>query len=667
LILIPLADPILIFLLVLLTILFATLLNRFHIPQIIGLILAGVAFGPHGFGVVADDQAFAMLGEVGLLYIMFQVGLDVDIHAFKLQKRQGIFFGAYTLLIPLGLGIAGGMIFLGMQIQQALLFAAMMACHTLIAYPIVNKMSVTDNKAINIVITGTIVAVTASLVLIACVMGFQSGDGVKELLWMTFGTVIFAVSIFWILPRCAKMFFAKFSDGMCQYVFVLAAALASAAIADIAGLEGILGAFFAGLVLNKYIKPASTLMTRVLFMGNVLFIPFFLIKVGMQMNIMAFVNGAETLKVAGIMIVIALSSKWIAARLIQWQEKLTREQGELIFGLTSGKAAASLAAVMLGVNAGLFDDNVMNGTIVMILVTVTVSSIVTEHSARKIAQERNKMLEVEEIGVERIMISVSNPATLRGLIEFGAMAKRRELKENMYALKVISSDEERKAAGMILKEARKIAAESENEMRAVLRKDINIANCMVNVAKQHYITDIIVGVHKKANIIDTFLGNIIKSIIQETIDYNLMIYGARGGEISAQTRMVVIVYKGAEKEMGFKLWLERVKTIAIQGKMNIDFLSKGETLNRLEKTKDIFEGVSVTFKEFDYSDVDKMGGNDLMVVLMARKATVSYVTELESLPRLLQHNERCSYLIIYPRQSRGGEQHWSRLNPFKIE
>jgi len=667
LILIPLADPILIFLLVLLTILFASLLNRFHIPQIIGLILAGVAFGPHGFGVLADDQSFAMLGEVGLLYIMFQVGLDVDIHAFKLQKRQGIYFGAYTLLIPLGLGIAGGMIHLGMNVSQSLLFSAMMACHTLIAYPIVNKMSVNDNRAINIVITGTIVAVTASLLIIAGVIGINSGDGWSKLAWMAGGSIVFAAFVFWALPRIAKSFFAKFSDGMAQYVFVLAAAMASAVIAELAGLAGILGAFFAGLVLNKYIKPASTLMTRILFMGNVLFIPFFLIKVGMQINIMAFVTGMETLMVAAMMITIALASKWIAARMIQLQEKLSKDEGNLIFGLTSGKAAASLAAVMLGVNAGLFDDNIMNGTVVMILVTVTVSSIVTEQAARKIAKERNKVLEIEEVGVERIMISVSNPATLRGLIEFGAIAKRRDLKENMYALKVINSEDERKAAGSILKEARKIAAESENGMRAVLRQDINIANCMVNVARQHYITDIIVGVHKKANIIDTFLGNIIKSIVRETIDYNLLIYGARGGEISAITRMVVVVYKGAEKEMGFKLWLERVKTVAVQGKMSVEFLSKGETLNALYGMKDIFKGVSMSLKEFDYGLIDKLTGNDLMVVLMARKSSVSYVSELESLPRLLQRNEKCSYLTIYPRQSKGDEQRWSRLNPFKIE
>lgn len=666
-ILIPLADPILIFLLVLLTILFATLLNRVHIPQIIGLILAGMTFGSNGFGILADDQSFAMFGEVGLLYIMFQVGLDVDIHAFKLQKRQGLYFGAYTLLIPMGLGISGGMIQLGMDVSQAMLFSAMMSCHTLIAYPIVNKMGVNDNRAINIVITGTIVAVTASLLIIAGVMGIESGDGWSKFAWIACGATLFAIFVFWVLPRVAKWFFAKFSDGMCQYVFVLAAAMASAVIAEIAGLEGILGAFFAGLVLNKYIKPASTLMTRILFMGNVLFIPFFLIKVGMQINVMSFVTGMETIKVAVIMIVIALASKWLAAKLIQWQEGLSQDEGKLVFGLTSGKAAASLAAVMLGVNAGLFDDNIMNGTVVMILVTVTVSSIVTERAARRIAKERNKMLEIEEIGVERIMISVSNPATLRGLIEFGAIAKRKELKENLYALKVINSEEERKAAGAILKEAKTIAAESENEMRTVLRQDVNIANCMVNVAKQHYITDIIVGVHKKANIIDTFLGSIIKSIVHETVDYNLLIYGARGGEISAITRMVVVVYNGAEKEMGFKLWLERVKIVAMQGKMSIEFLSKGEALTALEKMKDIFKEVSLSIKEFEYEYIDKLTGNDLLTVLMARKSSVSYFSRLEELPRLLQRNEKCSYLTIYPRQSKGDEQRWSRLNPFKIE
>lgn len=667
----PLTDPITIFLVVLLIILFASLMNRMHIPQIIGLILFGVLLGPSGLGVLDNDRSFALFGKVGLLYIMFQVGLDVDLNAFKLQRRPGILFGLYTFFIPLILGVVGGRLLLGMQMEQALLLSTMMSCHTLLAYPIVGKMGINDNRAINIVITGTIIAVTASLLLIAGVVGGSQPDdgGMNHWVRMAIGTVAFAIVVFLILPRFSAWFFRKFSDGVSQYIYVLAAVFASSLAAQAAGLEGIIGAFFAGLVLNRFVKPTSALMNRISFVGNAIFIPFFLISIGMLIDPGAFLSGPESIYTAVVMSSIALLSKWLSAKIAEWSNHLTRDEGNLIFGLTSGKAAAALAAVAIGMHAGLFDETILNGTVVMILVTVMVSSAMTEKSARRIAKKAYESHDDSgDLGMERVMISVGNPETMRSLVELGNVVRRRSMAGALYALKIVARADERPSGEKLLSEAKRIAAETDNRLHTLLREDINVANCMVATAKEHYISDILVGIHQKANIADTFYGSIITSLVRDTTASNLMIYGARN-RLSALERMIVVVPEGAESELGYHLWMSRVANIAGQAKLSIVFASTSETLNELSRSAHQMKGVELSFVD-TRTDVDasieNLTDKDLLTVVMARRQTVSYASVLERIPNLLQRLETTSFLVIYPQQAEQDSQRWSKYSPLKI-
>lgn len=668
----PFSDPIVIFLSVLLIILLASFGNRVHIPQIIGLILAGVVLGPHGFGVLDNDRSFALFGKVGLLYIMFQVGLDVDLNTFKLQKRPGILFGIYTFFIPLVLGIVGGRLLLGMRMEQAVLLSTMMTCHTLLAYPVVGKMGINDNRAVNIVITGTIITVTASLLVIAAVVGntgSTGGSALNHWLMMGLGTVLFGAFVFFVLPRLSRWFFRNFSDGVSQYIYVLAAVFASSLIAQAVGLEGIIGAFFAGLVLNRFVKPTSTLMNRISFVGNAIFIPFFLISIGMMIDLRGFVSGTESIKVAVIMSGIALLSKWLAAKIAQWSNHLSRDEGTLIFGLTSGKAAAALAAVAIGMHAGLFDETILNGTVVMILVTVMTSSALTEKSARRIARaEHDSHNEAVEPGMERVMISVSNPATLRSLIELGNTLKRKGIRGNMFALKIIGSEAEAESGQKMLREAQSISAETDNTLHTILRQDINISNCMVATAREHYISDILVGLHRKANIVDTFYGSIITSLVRDTTDSNLMIYSAHN-RLSEIERMIVVVPQNAENELGYPLWMSRVRNIASQAKLSITFVSTGETLNELGRSAALMPGITCRFvdmRSFDDSAADSLTDKDLLTIVMARKSTISYSSVLDRIPNFLNKQQNASFLVIYPQQTAEGSQSWSKFSPLKI-
>ncbi|MCQ2344825.1 MAG: cation:proton antiporter [Paludibacteraceae bacterium] len=663
-------DPISIFLLVLLIILFATLASRFHVPQIIGLILAGVVLGPHWLNVLNNDQSFTLFGKVGILYIMFQVGLDVDLKTFKLQKRQGILFGAYTLFIPLLMGFCGGYL-MKMNVEQSLLLSAMMACHTLLTYPVVGKMGINDNRAINIVITGTIISVTASLLIIAGVTGFEVGTNSDLLYWLrTLGLVaVFVLSIFFFVPILTRWYFKRFGDGISQYIYVLAIVFSSSLLAQAAGLEGILGAFFAGLVLNRFVKPASPLMVRIGFVGNALFIPFFLISVGLMIDLHSFVEGYGAIWIAVVMSGIALLSKFLAAFLTKLSCRLTWDEMNIIFGLTSSKAAAALAAVAIGISYGIFDESILNGTIVMILVAIVVSSFVTERSARRIAKTMHNTQYKEQIeGSGRVMISVSNPQTVRNLVEFSNLIKPENSGDSLYALKIVENDEEKLDGYKILNQASKIAAETDNQLRTVMRVDMNIPTCTITCVKEYHINDLVVGIHQKANIVDTFYGRIIKSLIEGTMEINFMIYGLRN-QLSELRRMVVVVPENAENEMGFVIWLDRVRKIAQRTKMKVVFMSWGVTLDELKGMSQMFSKVTCSFLDQDLrqnSLVDQMTEHDLIVIVAARKSTVSYIPEMERIPQTLNRNQKCSFLIFYPQQQRVGSENWSKYSATKI-
>ncbi|MCQ2329641.1 MAG: cation:proton antiporter [Paludibacteraceae bacterium] len=649
----PLTEPIAIFLAVLMVILFANMMNRIYIPQMVGLIIAGAMLGQHGFGVFADEQSFELFGKVGILYIMFCVGMDVDMYSFKREKWKGVMFGIYTFCIPLIIGMAGGYYLIGLTIEQAVLFSGMMTCHTMITYPVVGKMGISNNRTIGIVVAGTLITVILSLVMIAIVVNDTSGAGIAGWTKMGIGSIILGLTAFAVVPNLSKWFFNRFSDGITQYTYVLMVVFALSLMAVAAGLEGILGAFCAGIALNRFIKPTSALRNRILFAGNAIFIPFFLINIGMQIDISAFFDGYNTITTAAIMCGIALFSKLCAARICQWSNRFSWKEGNLIFGLTSGKAAAALAVMVIGQRAGLFDKDVLNGTIIMVFVSIIVSSMVTERAARKIAKSiKGNRGDDTETGIERVMISIGNPQTMRNLIEFGSLVKSKEFHNNLYALKITRSEDGISQGEEELRQATEIAAENENILNSIIKQDINIANCMAQTADENEISDLIVGIHEKANIIDTFLGSMIKSLIEKTSERNFMIFGARNS-LPEMRRIVLYVPEGAEKEIGFMLWFSRIRNIAVQGKMKLLIGSNGDTLKTMQGMKKMYKGVECKFTDtsLDLKGLtDKISDRDLLTVIMARKHTISYNAELEKVPNFLSQHSDISFLLIYPRQ-----------------
>jgi Kef-type K+ transport system membrane component KefB len=286
----PLANPILKFLVILLIILFAPiLLNRFKIPHLLGLIIAGAVIGPFGFNLIMRDSGIVMSGTAGLLYIMFLAGLEIDLAQFRRNSFRSIIFGMYTFLIPMALGTAAGYYLLQFSLPTSILLASMFASHTLIAYPIISKMGLSRNKAVNIAVGGTMITDTLALIVLAVIVGMANGQ-VDQEFWIQLSAsiVAFGLVIIIFFPIVARWFLKRFDDPVTQYIFVLVMVFLGAVLAEIAGIEGIIGAFLAGLALNRLIPYTSPLMNRIEFVGNAIFIPFFLIGVGMLVDYRAF-------------------------------------------------------------------------------------------------------------------------------------------------------------------------------------------------------------------------------------------------------------------------------------------------------------------------------------------------------------------------------------------
>ena len=443
----PITDPTWIFLLVLLIILFAPiLLTKLRIPHIIGMILAGLAIGEHGFNILVRDSSFELFGKVGLYYIMFLAGLEMNMADFKKNRSKAVVLGLLAFIIPIGIGMVTNVMLLKYSLLTSILLASMYASHTLVAYPIVIRYGVSRQRSVSIAVGGTAVTDTLTLLVLAVISGLFKGEsGGLFWLWLIIKFVVLGLLMSWMFPRIGRWFFRRYDDGVMQFIFVLAMVFLGAGLMELIGMEGILGAFLVGLLLNRLIPHVSPLMSHLEFVGNALFIPYFLIGVGMMIDLHVIFGEGDALKVAAVMIVVALLGKWIASWMTQKIYHMGALERELMFGLSNAQAAATLAAVLVGYNImlpngeRLLNEDVLNGTVLLILVTCIVSSFTTERAARKIAMnEAHPEEEDRSREPEKILIPIANPATIEYLMNLSLVIRDPKQKDNLVALNVIN-------------------------------------------------------------------------------------------------------------------------------------------------------------------------------------------------------------------------------------
>lgn len=658
------SQPVAIFLLVLLIILLGPAVFRpLKIPPIVGMIIAGMAVGPYGFGLLDRDASFRIFGEVGILYIMFQAAVEIDMFHLRRNYRKGLVFGLLSFVFPMVAGVFGAHYAFGVGWDTALLIASMYSSHTLVAYPVVSRFGLQNTLGAVIAVCGTIVAVMLSLL---CLAGVVQTKVAGEFSFVAFVRLfvlmaVYCVAIGYAFPFVTRRFFRSNSDPVIQFIFILALVFVASLLASVIGLESILGAFYAGLVLNRMIPVRSPLMRNIRFVGDSIFIPYFLIGVGMLINVGVVFKGWGVIWIAINMSVVALLGKWLSTFVTGRIFHLPRPERRLMFGLTSGKAAATIAAVMVGYKYGMLSEDIMNGAVVMILICCIVASVVTERAAKQIRIDlTSKSLEHEDIGdteFARQIVSVSNPVTSEGLVRMAIFMRNRLNKMPLTLLYVRTSPDARSAATgrAALSSALEVPEEMGVEARPVERFDINVASAMRNVAVEQDSTEIVIGLHRKANIVDSFFGSLIEQLVAST---NRMIIMSRCFiPVDTVTRVVVCVPEKAEYETGFHLWVSRIAMLAFNIEARLTFISYRETQEfiRTAIAEDGIE-VDVRFEVLDTFDdlillSGDVGEDDLLVTVGARKGSISYSSDLESLPGFLsRYFNRHNLMVIYPKQ-----------------
>lgn len=660
----PLQQPVAIFLLVLTLILLGPSVFRWlKIPSIVGMIIAGMIVGPYGFNLLERDASFRIFGEVGILYIMFLAAVEIDMFHLRQYSRKGIAFGLISFGLPMVAGIFGSRYAFDVSWTTAVLIASMYASHTLISYPVVSRFGLSNNRGAVIAVCGTIVAVLLALLTLAQVVnvkvsgGFDAGNILRLVGLMAVYMAVVGYSFPWLTRRV----FSHNNDPIIQYIFILALVFIASLLAQLIGLEAILGAFYAGLVLNPMIPGRSGLMKNIKFVGNAIFIPYFLIGVGMLINVGVIVKGWGVAWVAFNMTAVALASKWVAAYGARKIFGLSANEGSLIFGLTSGKAAATIAATMIGFQYGLLTENIMNGAVVMILICCIVSTVVTERAAKKIrinlTAEDLSRDELAPGEFARQVVAVANPVTSEGIMRL-AMFMRDPSNHNHVTALFVRSNDDSSIVSMgrtALHSAVQVAEGMDVPVKEVERFDLNVVSGLTNVGKEENATELVIGLHRRSNVVDTFYGTMIEQLLAST---NRMIFLSRCFiPVDTVTRMVVVVPQKAEYETGFKLWVMRLANLGAQVDARLIFMTYPATAEFIRNaiTEGGF-GVRHDYRTMDsWDDFILLSGevddDDLLVVVGARKGSISYTSDLETMPAFLgRHFKRHNLLVIYPRQ-----------------
>lgn len=663
----PVTDPVWIFLIVLVIILFAPLLlNKLRIPHIIGMILAGVLIGEYGLNILERDSSFELFGQVGLYYIMFLAGLEMDMEDFRKNKVKGLVFGLLTFFIPMVLGIITSMEMLGFSFVSSVLLASMYASHTLIAYPIVSRYGLSRQRSVTISIGGTAVTVTLALVVLALISGMYNGAA-TPMYWimLVLKVTLICLVIVFVFPMLGRIFFRKYDDAVMQFVFVLALVFLGGGLISLAGMEGILGAFLVGLVLNPLVPKVSPLMNRLEFVGNALFIPYFLIGVGMIIDVRTFVAGGSALKVAVVMTVVATLSKWIAAYATQKIYRMSANERKMIFGLSNAQAAATLAAVLVGheiiMENGerLLNDDVLNGTVVMILITCIISTIETERASRKFAMQDSSTSEDVPVDVkENILIPVANPDTIEYLVNLALVIRDNSRKDGIVALNVINDSgpyNTGEQGQRYLEKAAMIASAADVKVNMVSRYDLNIASGIIHTVKEYGVTGVVIGLHQKAGILDSFFGSLTASLLKGT--FREVIVARLMMPVNTLKGIVVVVPPKAEYETGFIRWVTHLCRMSSQTGCHLRFRADSATAQNIETAiSGIAPGVAYSMDVADgvqFAELMSVNvkSEQLLVVVKARSGSVSYDPAFDRLPALLNKDfPTANLMVIYPEQ-----------------
>lgn len=630
-----------------------------RLPGIIGVILAGALLGPNGLNVLARDQTIILLGTVGLLWLMFMAGVEIDLHGFRKHRNRSLGFGALTFLLPQGIGTAV-MRAIGYDWPTSILIASMFASHTLVAYPIALRLGIGKTGAVTTAVGGTIITDTAALLVLAVVASSTSGD-LDGAFWVRLGACLGVYSlVLWLgLPRLARWFFRNERTGNeAEFAFVLTALFLGAFLAEVAGVEAIVGAFFVGLALNRLLPAQSPLTNRVRFAGEALFIPFFLLSIGMLVDVRVFAASPQAWIVIGGMVGTVVVTKWLAAFAAGAAFGYSRAESWVVFGLSVPQAAATLAATLVGIRIGLFDDAVLNGAIAMIVVTVILGPWAVARHGRTLAlAEEERPYEASD-APERILVPVGHPDSVQPLLSLALLLRNERSDEPIFPITVVPDDDSRApeyvaTAEKLLDHAVDFAAGADVRVVPLTRVDHNFASGIARGAREARASVIVVGWDgrrtRRFSVFGSVLDQVLAMTRQELLVSRLTI------PLNTVSRVVLVVTPAAERMAGFADAVVSIKRLAWRLRAGIHVVAVADDPDRWRfRLADVRPQVPVTSEsEREWDRVPARLRQlarplDLGVLLSAREGTIAAHPALRELPAALADLFPGGFLVVYP-------------------
>ena len=665
----PITDPTLIFFVVMLIILFAPIvMGKLRIPHIIGMVLAGVAVGQYGLNILVRDDSFELFGKVGLYYIMFLASLEMDIEGVRRNKGRFGVFGLLTFAVPSVMTYVACITVLHYSVLASLLLGCIMASNTLIAYPIVGRYGLQRKPSVTLSVGSSMISLLMALVSLAAIVASYGGNtGVMFWLWFVGKFVGYCLLMALLIPRLARWFLRRYSDAVMQFIFVMSMLFMSAALSEAVGLEGIFGAFVAGLILNRFIPHVSPLMNRIEFIGNALFIPYFLIGVGMLINLRLLFAGGGIVGVVIMIVVFGTVGKAVAAYLACRLFRLPVSSGNMMFGLTSAHAAGAIAMLMVGMKmevepgVPLVTDDMLNGVVIMILFTCVISTIMTERAAQQITLRDKEMPEdtTANESEEKVLIPMRYPEYAQRLVNLAMMMRSPKNTTQMVGLNVVYDDDDmprkQEQGQRLLERMTQYAAAADIHMQTQVRVAANIANGIRHAYKEFRATEILIGMHMHPEVSQKFWGEFHQSLFN---GLNSQIIMARLTQPLATIRRIqVAVPSRAQFEPGFYRWLERLCRLGCNLECHTEFFGREDVLPLIENyVLSRHHDMRVSYTKMAHwaelpSLAASISADNLFVVVTARKGTVSYKNALEFLPdEITRHFSGSNIMIIFPDQ-----------------
>lgn len=662
----PFADPVLIVALATAIFLVVPLIfERLRVPGIIGLIVAGAAVGPHGVGLLARDQTIVLLGTVGLLYLMMMVGLELDLHEFQRFRNQSLVFGFLSFLVPAAAGTALGLA-LGYPLASSLLLASAFSSHTLLAFPIASRLGIVRNEAVTTTLGGTILTEVLALVLLAFVAESAGGQVNAALaLRLLVPFAIYVGLTLWLLPRVGRWFFRHVRNEVStEFIFVLFSLFSVAYLAHAAGVEPIVGALLAGLALNRLIPEHGTLMSRIHFVGNAIFIPFFLLSVGMLVDVRALDSaralGVSAALAAGV-IVSKLAAAWISARIFGW----SGAEAWTVFGLSVPHAAGTLAIVLVGYEVGLLDQAEVNGVVLMILVTCLVGPWATQRWGREVALREQRRAPEAGRAPRRVLVPLANPATAEALMDLALAVRGKGSDEPVYPLMVVPGDDAVPEAAVaeaerVLSHAVLHAAAAEVPVVPTTRVDANVAAGIARGAAETRSSVIVSGWDGRRDTARTIFGTVLDQLLEQT--RQMVVVAKLGHPLNTTGRLVLILPPAAEAHPGFAEAARSVNALASTLGAGLLVMAVGpDTAAAREQYAAGKPAVAASWENVPTWGAllpalrALLRSDDLVVLLSARRGSVHWHPRLERLPARLVGLLPESFVAVYPAEGEPGD------------